>query len=347
MAKRWKKRPDGSNWGDFGGDDQLGRVNLLTPEKVKQGIAEVRDGRTFCLSLRLDLPGGNKMNPRRHAPQLRPTELDGDLYINYPYSSENGAFPDIVSDDCVLLWTQYSTQWDSFAHIGQLFDADGDGVDEIVYYNGYRGGEDVVGPTDYLNGKSPTGHTYHGADALGIHNFAEKGMQGRAVMFDLHAHFGDERVFVGYDELMRIAEADNVSVEAGDMVCFHTGLAQRIVDAAGAPDPEILHGICPVLNGRDERLLQWITDSDLVALCADNYAVEGLPALPGSGERHAKLPLHEHCLFKLGIPLGELWYFSDLAAYLRAERRNRFFLTAPPLRLPGAVGSPATPIATV
>ncbi|MBM4270444.1 MAG: hypothetical protein FJ144_28200 [Deltaproteobacteria bacterium] len=27
--------------------------------------------------------------------------------------------------------------------------------------------------------------------------------------------------------------------------------------------------------------------------------------------------------------------------------RSRFLLTAPPLRLPGAVGSPATPIATV
>jgi hypothetical protein len=36
-----------------------------------------------------------------------------------------------------------------------------------------------------------------------------------------------------------------------------------------------------------------------------------------------------------------------LADYLRAEGRSRFLLTAPPLRLPGAVGSPATPVATV
>jgi hypothetical protein len=35
------------------------------------------------------------------------------------------------------------------------------------------------------------------------------------------------------------------------------------------------------------------------------------------------------------------------ADYLRARQRNRFLLTAPPLRLPGAVGSPATPVATV
>ena len=30
---RWKHRPAGSTWGDFGPDDQLGRLNLVTPEK--------------------------------------------------------------------------------------------------------------------------------------------------------------------------------------------------------------------------------------------------------------------------------------------------------------------------
>jgi hypothetical protein len=59
------------------------------------------------------------------------------------------------------------------------------------------------------------------------------------------------------------------------------------------------------------------------------------------------MPLHEHCIFKNGIHLGELWYLTALARWLREHGRNRFLLTAPPLRLPGAVGSPATPIATV
>jgi len=51
---RWKRRPSGSTWGDWGPDDQLGRLNLLTPDKVLKGIAEVKEGRTFCLSLPLD-----------------------------------------------------------------------------------------------------------------------------------------------------------------------------------------------------------------------------------------------------------------------------------------------------
>ena len=65
-TKRWKNRPQGSTWGDFGPDDQLGRLNLLTPEKVKQGIAEVKEGLAFCLSLPLDYPGGTALNQRRN-----------------------------------------------------------------------------------------------------------------------------------------------------------------------------------------------------------------------------------------------------------------------------------------
>jgi len=47
------------------------------------------------------------------------------------------------------------------------------------------------------------------------------------------------------------------------------------------------------------------------------------------------------------VNLGELWHLTPLAEWLRAHGRYRFLLTAPPLRLPGAVGSPVTPIATV
>ena len=76
MAKndrRWRNRPENSTWGDYGPDDQLGRMNELTADKVRQGIAEVKEGKTFCLSMPLDYPGGNVLNPRRHPPQIRPS----------------------------------------------------------------------------------------------------------------------------------------------------------------------------------------------------------------------------------------------------------------------------------
>lgn len=106
------------------------------------------------------------------------------------------------------------------------------------------------------------------------------------------------------------------------------------------------------LDGNDPRLLQWITDSGISAICSDNGAVEAKPEGHATGHAHCVpggpfLPLHHHCLFKLGMPLGELWYFKDLAEWLGAAQRYRFLLTAPPLRLPGAVGSPMMPVATV
>ena len=84
MAKRWKQRPEGSTWGDWGDDDELGRINLLTPEKVLEGVREVQAGTSFCLSLPLDFPGGTSLNQRRYPPRLAPTEdLDGNPEVFY------------------------------------------------------------------------------------------------------------------------------------------------------------------------------------------------------------------------------------------------------------------------
>ena len=47
MTKRWTQRPDGSTWGDWGDDDELSRINLLTPEKVLEGAREVEAGVSF------------------------------------------------------------------------------------------------------------------------------------------------------------------------------------------------------------------------------------------------------------------------------------------------------------
>ena len=350
MTKRWNKRPQNANWGDFGADDELGRVNLLTPEKVLQGVAEVRAGLSFCLSLPLELPGGNTLNPNRYPPILEATvsQADGKPRYLYPLEFNDGRFTDVVCDDKVSLTCQYSTQWDALCHMGGQFDATGDGVADYRFYNGYQGGTDIIGPVDHhLDGTMTDRSEPMGARKLGIENLAKKGMQGRGVMVDLFRHHGNERVFVGYDLLMAAMESSGAEIEPGDMLVLYTGFADHIVDAQGNPDEDMLHNSCAVLDGRDEKLQQWIIDSGLAVICADNYAVEGLPARPGPGETFAGLPLHELCLFKLGINLGELWYLRDLANWLHENDRTRFLLTAPPLRLTGAVGSPVTPIATV
>jgi len=338
VTKRWNKRPEGSTWGDWGDDDQKGRLNLLTPDRVKAAAAEVRDGKSFCLSLPLDLPGGNAVNPKRHPPKFKPVFIEDDVYFNYVWDEFKPGDMDVSCDEAIVLYSQYSTQWDSLCHIGSKFDADGDGVAKPVYYNGYKPGEHVGGAP---------GEGTLGARALGIENMAETCVQGRGVMVNLHAHFGDERVAVGYEQLMAVLDKDGVVVEEGDMLCLHTGWDDMILAMNGNPDAEKLHNSCAVLDGYDERLLQWITDSGLVVIVSDNMAVENSK---GDGETQggrSHLPIHRHCLFRLGVHLGELWNLGELATELRRQNRFRYLLTAPPLRMPGAVGSPVTPIGTI
>ncbi|EDP65821.1 hypothetical protein BAL199_03314 [alpha proteobacterium BAL199] len=349
MAARWTNRPDGSNWGDFGPDDQRGRLNLLTPERVVLAAKEVREGRRFCLSLPLDLPGGRDLNPRRFPPRRFATERGGLSNYNFPLGDENPELTDVVSDDAVLLCLQYSSQWDSFAHVGSMFDANGDGIPEIVYYNGWTGLEHLVAAGPRNDAADPL-MRFEGvhAKALGIENMARAGVQGRGVMIDLHRHLGDERTVVDFAILDRIMKADGITVEEGDMVCLHTGFGKMVMEKAGDPDPEVLQGGFPALDGGDPDLQEWIRSSGLSVLIADNYAVEHIPGRDRrNGPKRAMMPLHELCLFKLGIHLGELWYLTELAEWLHASNRFRFLLTAPPLHLPGVVGSPANGIATV
>jgi hypothetical protein len=339
---RWVRRPEGSTWGDFGPDDQLGRMNLLTPERRLAAVAEVKAGLCFALSLPLDFPGGSGLTEgMRHPPRLFAGEIQGVPSYNTALADSFPGSRDITSDDGVILFTQYSTQWDSLAHWGGVFDADGDGVPEKVYYNGFRAGIDVLDP-DQPGGPA--------ARALGLDRLAAAGAQGRGTLVNLRAAYGDGPERIGYDRLMRAIDAQGAEVRPGDFLLLYCGFDEAVLAMDRQPDVAALRRRGAALDGRDGRLLQWITDSQIVAICSDNLAIEatdefGAPSPDGCS--YSLLPLHEHCLFKLGVHLGELWLLRDLAAWLQENRRSSFLLTAPPLRLPGIVGSPVTPVATV
>lgn len=340
--RRWAKRPENANWGEFGEDDQIGRLNLIGPSQVKAAAAEIKEGLSFCLSLPLDYPGKRVLAPYRFPPRLAPTEVPAGAYFNFPFRKEKAFSRDVVCDDYVTLCTQYSTHWDGLAHIGRLFDADDDGEVERVYYNGYRADLDVIEPAR----RSADRET-----ALGVEHLAEHGVQGRGVLIDMarvaSRSSDEDRRFFGYDAMMRLLEEDGVEIERGDILCLHTGFSALLLSMRRAPDLELLQRSCPALDGCDRRLLDWIDESGVAAIAADNFAVEAYPPRDEARDRETYVPLHQRCLFELGLPLGELWRLDALRDWLTAQGRRRFFLTAPPLRLPGATGSPTTPIATV
>ncbi|OCC23608.1 hypothetical protein MB02_10585 [Croceicoccus estronivorus] len=331
---RWVNRPEGSNWGDFGEDDQLGRMNLLTPERRRVALAEAREGITFTLSLPLNLPT-IPLSPSRQPPSLYAAQDEQGSVFNRV--DEGGE--ELTCDDRVTLHTQHSTQWDSLAHRGRAFDADGDGVAELVYYNGFRANEDVAGPLGAT-------HETH-AHALGIETLAMAGVQGRGVMVNLEAAFGNEGRAVTRDDLLRVMDEQGVEVLPGDFLVLYTGFDKLLLEREARGDSAPIHTMCCALDGKDEALHQWIIDSGIVAICSDNVAIEALDLILSPEPPPIRLPIHDLCLFRQGIFLGELWYLEQLAAWLLERRRHVFLLTAPPLRLPGSVGSPLTPIATV
>ena len=334
MMRRWVNRPEGSNWGDFGDDDQIGRMNLLTPQIRLAAMAEVREGIAFTLSLPLDVPTV-PLAPSRHPPVLNAAQ-DQDGVV---YNRRDPGGAEVTCDDRVTLHTQHSTQWDSLAHRGRAFDADGDGVDELVYYNGFRAGKHVKGPAE-LAGASQ-------AAALGIETLAMAGVQGRGVLVNLEAAFGTAGRAVTLEDLRRVMDDQGVEVRPGDILVLYTGFDKLLMAREREGGTQPLLSICCALDGSDEALRQWIVDSGIVAICSDNIAVEALHLILSPEPPPISLPRHDLCLFRQGVFLGELWYLAELAEWLLARRRHAFLLTAPPLRLTGSVGSPVTPIATV
>lgn len=332
--KRWTRRPEGSNWGDFGPDDELGRMGTITPQMRLAAIAEVKEGKAFALSLPLDLPGGEPPDAGRFGPKLWPTKLFGHEVYNFALTGK-----DICCDDGVTMCLQYSTQWDSLAHWGRMFDVDGSGVEVPVYYNGFRPGIDVLAPAQ----GGPA------ANKLGIEKMAATCVQGRGVLVDLAREFGTGRTLVGMDKMQQVLKKQNVQVKKGDFLLIHTGYGDYLMGANKKPDPHVMETTGAALDGNDEALLNWIEQSGVVALVADNPAVEAVdPSLGLKNVGHnGLLPLHDRCLFKLGIHLGEMFWLGDLARYLGQVKRSAFLFTGPPLRLPGAVGSPATAVALV
>ena len=336
-SPRFQRRPDGSNWEDFGADDQLGTLNHLQAEQRLAAVAEIREGISFSLSLPLDVPRAPVLNPRRKGPVIQPAQKNGVPVYRYPLERDTPGATDVISDDSVTLSPQYSTQWDALAHVGSMFDARGDGQAVPTGYNGFCVSDAPSASADAQD--------FKGTENLSITPMARHGIQGRGVMVNLRRHFGDVPRKVTLQDLLQIFEADRISMRPGDVLCLHTGLADLALTLADG-ELEQLKTSCCVLDGSDQQLLNWITDSRIAAIAADNHAVERRNHTL-EVERGPLLPLHEHCLFKLGLPLGELWHLTPLATWLDQHQRHAFFLTAAPMYLPGLVGAPVNPIATV
>ncbi|WP_029431130.1 cyclase family protein [Blastococcus sp. URHD0036] len=313
--------PELSNWGVFGDDDQIGTLNFLTRAAVLRGVAAVRLGDRYPLSLPVDqprLPGSGAWAFKPEAPPYRK-----------PAHRINDARYGLVgNDDSLTIATQGSSQWDALIHSG----ADEDGVDGVFYNGVPRSAVDADGF----------------AHRNGIDQVARVGIVGRGVLLDVArmvAGGAADPLPPGYvitpEETEACARHQGVVVESGEVVCFRTGWAEAYLaaddarrgallagrDAAGNPGQA---GISPD-HAAMAHAQRW------AAVVADNAAVEAVPL--------AQPPAHVRMMRDLGLTFGELFQLGDLATACAADRRWEFLFVAAPLWIPGGMGSPANAVA--
>jgi hypothetical protein len=118
--ERWMKEL--SNWGRWGKDDQLGTVNLITPEKRKQAAALVKSG--IVVSLAPDVMPG-KIGPGSTGPALiGPPAGSSTMDINF---NEQGRTGWVHEKNYALTATHDGPHFDALCHVAY----------EGKTYNGY------------------------------------------------------------------------------------------------------------------------------------------------------------------------------------------------------------------
>lgn len=232
-----------SNWNRWGADDELGTLNLVTPERVAAAARLVRTGTVHELGMPLDArcpqPGGVRFNPI-HKMSVTPADCAG---------SSDGM---IAADDLVMMSLQAATQWDSLAHVG---------YDGLLYNNV---------PGSAVNG---FGASRNSIDKTVRH------LVGRGVLLDIARLRGVDSLAAGE----RIEAADLEAAEArhgvrvgpGDFLFVRTGWYRTFL----AGDSTAYLGASP---GLALSCCAWLRDRDVAAVCSDNSAVEVIPSeLPG------------------------------------------------------------------
>lgn len=312
-----------SNWGRWGEDDVLGTLNFLDPAKRREGAGLVRRGVSFSLSQSFGMDGPQQGWRRRTNPVHTMLETGTDAALG------NQGFPHGFggADDAIAMPLQCSTQWDGLGHI----------FDHGRAWNG-RAAEKVV--------------TSAGDMVTGIEHMAPH-VAGRGVLLDVGRVVGHEAgrgagrgtgqpdgelpdgFAITEDHLAATAEAHGVTVGRGDIVLVRTGQLTRARregwgDYAGGASP-----------GLSFTTAGWLHRTEIAAIATDTWGFEVRP----NEFDNAFQPLHQVVIPHMGLLVGEMWDLDALADDCSRDGMYEFWLTAAPLPITGAVGSPVNPVA--
>ena len=311
---RYQDLPRASNggrsaWNLFGRDDNLGLVNLMTPDKVAAGATLVRKGQIFPL----DMPLGSiapALSASRGVPRHRVLHRQG-----------SGGFDDVYDN----FYPQASSQRDSLGQIAYW-------SNEL--YNGATEAAVRAGKRNTIEHWSQHGMAGRSVILVGA----------RALASDGRPYDPGEAIAFGVEELDLARHLANVVFLPGDVILMHTGFAAWYLNQS-YESRQRLHGnvIAPGL-AHTEAVCEYLWDSHAAAIASDNYSVEVSP-FDTRPEAQPMGFIHQMLIGQFGMALGELWWLKDLADDCAADSVYEAFFVSAPLHAPGGIGSTANAVA--
>lgn len=300
-----------SAWGVYGADDQLGALNLLTPERVAAAARTVISGERFSLGLPLNLPDPPFYGRRAFEHHVIDT------------------YPGMVVDDSLdSFYPQSSSQIDGLSHFAHPVHG---------FYNEHTR-EQVGAGALGIDVQGAVGIVGRGV-LLDVARWAEA--QGEPL---------GASTSISADVLRHTAAWHGVDFRSGDIVCLRTGWMSRYLAASTAERADLavasLDGSLPfpgLAPGDGVAELAW--DSGFALLAVDNPGVEPGPTPQVDGRMSVEDLCHVRVMVALGVQLGEFFVLDDLASACALDGRYEFLFTSAPLRIPGGIGTPANAVA--
>ena len=230
------------------------------------------------------------------------------------------------ADDVIAMPLQCSTQWDGLGHI----------FDHGRAWNGRDAARTVTSDGDLVTGIEQLARPVCGRGVLlDVARVIAPSLGPAADGTDAARGELPDGFAITTEHLTATAAAHGVTVGRGDLVLVRTGRHARALREGWG---EYAGGASP---GLSFTTAGWLHRTEIAAIATDTWGFEVRP----NEFDEAFQPLHQVAIPNMGLLIGEMWALEELAADCAADGVYEFLLTAAPLPITGAVGSPVNPIA--
>lgn len=305
VANGYAAKPVGqSPWGP---DDEIGRLNLMTPKSQAAILARLAGGKSYDLSVEyfIGMPSWQAAGDPHYRIWMTHTP-HGNVIADPLGLGETMNERVSYTGAAITMYTHMGTHIDALSHFG---------LDGQIW-NGFKARQHL----------GDRGWTVAGAEKI-------PPIVARGVLIDVASAKGVDMLPDGYrvtrEDLIEALKQQNVMLQKGDVVLIRTGRMRRYADAEAYMDKP------PGMGMAAARFL--VEESGAMVVGADNLSFETFPSeVPGN-----YVPLHTYLLAQTGTPIIELAYLEELAQ----DRVYEFAFIGGSLKLRGSDAAPMRPIA--